>query len=142
VAPPSEQLDAFDPDALRLNGEALYTPRRRPPKGAPRHRPGEPFLKGPVPWRWLTTAAALPGKALQVALLLWKEAGCRKSRCVTLCLAHGAEVGVTRKAGRHALRRLEAAGLVRVAHLPGRALQVTLLDPTGGTPALPQTDQG
>jgi hypothetical protein len=139
VAPPSEQPDPFDPHALRLTGEALDTPRSRSPKGAPRHRPGEPFLKGPIPWRWLTTAAAMPGKALQVALLLWKEAGCRKSRCVTLCLSHGAEVGVSRKAGRHALRRLEAAGLVRVAYLPGRALQVTLLDPSERAPVPPPT---
>jgi hypothetical protein len=142
VAPPSEQPDAFDPDALRLNGEALDAPRKRSPKRLPRHQPGEPFLKGPVPWRWLTTAAGLPGKALQVGLLLWKAAGCRKSRSVPFCLAHGAEVGVTRKAGRHALRRLEAAGLVRVEHLPGRALQVTLLDPNERTPALPPTDRG
>jgi hypothetical protein len=137
VGPTFEQPDAFDPDTLRLTGEALDTPRKRLPKGTPRHRPGEPFLKGPVPWRWLTTAAGLPGKALQVGLLLWKEAGCRKNRCVALSLARGAEVGVTRKAGRHALRRLEAAGLVRVTHLPGRALQVTLLDPSEGTPVLP-----
>jgi hypothetical protein len=108
----------------------------------PRHQPGEPFLKGPVPWRWLTTAARLPGKALQVGLLLWKEAGCHKNRCVALCLSHGAEVGVTRKAGRHALRRLEAAGLVRVERLPGRSLQVTLLDLNEKTPALSPTDRG
>jgi hypothetical protein len=137
VAPPSEQPDAFDPDALRLNSEALDGLGKRSPKRLPRHRPGDPFLKGPVPWRWLTTAAGLPGKALQVGLFLWKEAGCRKSGCVAFCLAHGAEVGVTRKAGRHALRRLEAAGLVRVEHRPGRALQVTLLDPSERALALP-----
>jgi hypothetical protein len=138
----SEPPDAFDPAALRLAGEALDAPWKRSPKGLPRHQPGEPFLKGPVPWRWLTTAAGLPGKALQMGLLLWKEAGCRKSRCIALCLAHGAEVGVTRKAGRHALRRLAAAGLVRVEHLPGRSSQVTLLDPNERTPALPPTERG
>jgi hypothetical protein len=66
-----------------------------------------------------------------VSLLLWKEAGCRKSRAVPFCLARGAEVGVTRKGARHALRRLEAAGLVSVEYLPGRALQVTLRELPG-----------
>jgi hypothetical protein len=139
VAPNSEQPDAFDPEALRLTGETFDARPQRSPKGPPRHRQGESFLKGPVPWRWLTAAANLPGKALHVSLLLWKVAGCRRSRSVSFCLAHGAEVGVTRKAGRHALRRLEAAGLVRVTHSPGRALQVMLLDPSERAAALPHT---
>jgi hypothetical protein len=131
-----KQTDPFDPEALRLAGEDLRARTKRPPKRLPRHRPGEPFLKGPVPWSWLATAARLPGKALQVSLWLWKEAGCRKSRTVPFCLAHGAEVGVTRKSARLALRRLKVAGLVSLQYLPGRAVQVTLLDlPTGAGPA-------
>jgi hypothetical protein len=131
LAPPHEQPGAFDPEALRLPGEALEALGRRTPKRPPRHRPGEAFLKGPVPWCWLTAAARLPGKALQVSLLLWKEAGCRKSRCVPFCLAHGAALNVSAPAARRALRRLEAAGLVRVEQVPGRALQVTLRDTSG-----------
>jgi hypothetical protein len=123
-----KQGDPFDPEALHLAGEGLETLASRPAKWPPRHRPGEAFLKGPIPWPWLTAAARLPGKALQVSLLLWKLAGCRKSRAVPFCLARGAEVGVSRKGARLALRCLEAAGLVRVQYLPGQALQVTLLE--------------
>jgi hypothetical protein len=126
-----KQADAFDPEALRLAGEGLEAPPKRPPKRPPRHRPGEAFLKGPVPWPWLAAAARLPGKALQVSLLLWKVAGCRKSRTVPFCLGRGAEVGVTQKSARLALRALETAGLVAVVRKPGRGLEVTLLDRPG-----------
>ena len=90
---PMKYPDSFDLEALRLSGEEVETLAKRTTKRPPRHRPGEAFLKGPIPWRWLVAAARLPGKALQVSLLLWKEAGCRKSRVVTFCLARGAEMG-------------------------------------------------
>jgi hypothetical protein len=122
------QSDPFDPEALRLPGATLGTPRPQPPKRPPRHQPGEAFLKGPIPWPWLTLAALLPGKALQVALLLWREAGCRKSRTVAFCLSHGRELGIGKDTARRALRRLAEAGLVSVHRLPGRGLKVTLLD--------------
>jgi hypothetical protein len=127
--------DPFDPDALRAPECDLAALRQRPSKRPPRHRPGEPFLMGPIPWPWLTAAARLPGKALQVAVLLWREAGCRKARTVPFCLARAAELGVKEDSARRALRRLVAAGLVGVPHPPGRGLEVTILDtPTVGRP--------
>jgi hypothetical protein len=123
-----KQADFFNTEALRLTGKDLEALAKCSSKRLPRHRPGEPFLKGPIPWYWLVTAARLPGKAVQVSLLLWKEAGCRKSRVVPFCLAHGAGIGVSRKSARAALRRLQSAGLVSLQHLPGKAVQVTLLD--------------
>ena len=68
--------DPFDPAVLTLPRVATLPPPNRPP----RHRSGEKFLKGPIPWAWLQRAFLLPGKALHVALLLWREAGCRRSR--------------------------------------------------------------
>jgi hypothetical protein len=129
------QSDSFDPEALRLAGDGREALLQNPPKRLPRHRPGEAFLKGPVPWSWLTTAARLPGKALHMGVLLWQEAGCRKSRAVRLCLSFGAKVGVPLTSARRALRRLEAAGLVSVEYLPGQALRVTLLEPPAGMEA-------
>jgi hypothetical protein len=137
-----QQHDPFDPEALCMPGADLETLRQRPSKKPPRHRPGEAFLKGPIPWPWLVLAARLPGQALQVALLLWREAGCRKCRTVPFCLSHGRELGVTVGSARRALRHLEAAGLVRVRRPPGRGLEVTLTDqpisaaapPSGGPP--------
>jgi hypothetical protein len=121
-----QQPVPFDLEALRMPGADLEMLRRRPSKKPPRHRPGEGFLKGPIPWPWLVLAARLPGRALPVALLLWREAGCRRRRTVPFCLSRGLKLGVTVGSARRALRRLEAAGLVRVRRLPGRGLEVTL----------------
>jgi hypothetical protein len=98
------------------------------PKTPPRHRQGEQFLKGPIPWIWLEQAMRLRGKALHMALLLWKESGIRKCRTVRLNLSGTSKMGIARSTARRALRELVNAKLVTVAHHPGQALTVTLLD--------------
>src|SRR5262245_40184815 len=96
----------FDRERLRLTETAPSRPAR-----PPRHRPGEWFLRGPVPWSWLELAARLPGKALALSLCLWREAGRRRRRTVKLCLPR-VGLGVNEHAARRALRELERAGLV------------------------------
>jgi hypothetical protein len=122
-------LDPFDPDHLRLNGTTFQATRATPPppRKPPRHRPGEWFLRGPVPWPWLEIAARLPGKALAVALCLWREAGRQGRPVIKLCLRR-VGLGVSEQAARRALQALETAGLVTVERPPGRGLVVTLLD--------------
>lgn len=124
-----KRIDPFDPDNLRLDsatfraaGEAASKPRK-----PPRHRPGESFLKGPIPWPWLEAAARLPGSALAVALCLWRESGCCRRRTVKLCSGR-VGLGVSEQAARRALHSLEATGLVSIERQPGRGLEVTLLD--------------
>src|SRR5262249_25477437 len=114
----------IDPDNLRLPPSMMapVEPRKRPP----RHRPGERFLKGPIPWTWLEPAGRLRGRALQVALVLWQEAGCTNSRTVRLCLKGQLPMGLNRQSARRGLRFLGDAGLVMVRSLPGRGLEVTL----------------
>jgi hypothetical protein len=70
----------------------------------------------------------LPGKALLVALLLWKEAGCRRSRTVRFRLGTVAEMGLHPDTARRGLQELEQAGLISIRREPGRALQITLLE--------------
>jgi DNA-binding transcriptional ArsR family regulator len=94
------------------------------------------FLKGPVPWPWIVTAAALPGKALIVGLCLWRLAGCLKSRTVTLGNADLKSFGVDRAAKSRALVALEGAGLVKIAREPRRFPTVTLLT-SGGSGRAP-----
>src|SRR5262245_12025430 len=118
--------DPFDVQALRLPGANLVA--MRPSRKPPRHRAGEKFLKGPIPWAWLERAFVLPGKALQVALLLWREAGCRRCRTVRLCLRGDLPPGLNRQAARRGLRQLAGAGLVSIRQLRGRGLEVTLQD--------------
>ncbi len=107
--------------------------RNRPSRRPPHHRTGEPFLKGPIPWPWLQLAMQQKGKALHVALMLWKESGIRKSRTIRFNLSAAAKIGIHRDTARRGLRALESAQLVKVTHRPGRAPEVTLRD----TPPLP-----
>ena len=98
--------------------------KRKPPrtwKGA--------FLRGPIPWAWVRTAMALPGRALAVGLIFWREAGCRNAMTIRLTLARLTESGIHPSAGRRAVRTLEAAGLISINRQPGRALEVTILLP-------------
>ena len=125
----------IDLESLRLgDGDVLAPPK--PKRKLPRHRPGEKFLKGPIPWTWLERVFLLRGKALHVALLLWKEAGCRRSRTVRLCLSGALPAGLNRQTARRGLRQLAGAGLVTFVSRPGRGLEVTLNDiPTGNNGA-------
>jgi hypothetical protein len=124
------ELDAFDPDALRLSNFDLQGVKARPSRRPPRHQPGGKFLRGPVPWEWLDRAGRLPGKALFVGLVLWQDAGCKKDRTLRLNLTQLVGSGVSLDTARRGLRSLEAAGLVSIAYSPGRCLEVTILPVT------------
>lgn len=119
----------LDPDTFRATNEMdINAACKRLSKKPPRHRKGEGFLKGPIPWPWLRCAMALPGKALAVALLLWREAGIRNQRTVRINLSALAAVSLTRGTARRGLHSLASAKLVTVTHRPGQALEVTLLE--------------
>jgi hypothetical protein len=120
--------DPFDPDALRLDGVNFDAARIGTSKKPPRHRPGEKFLRGPIPWTWLQQAARLRGSALAAALLVWFEAGCRKSRTLPLCLTRAAEFNLSPDTMRRGLRQLETAKLLTIRRPPGRGLSITILD--------------
>ena len=77
----NEELDV---DRLRLRPSALPTPSARSVQSLPRHRRGERFLMGPIPWMWLQIAARQPGKALHVGMVLWQLAGMKRTSCVTI----------------------------------------------------------
>jgi hypothetical protein len=120
--------DPFDPSRLGHPPDDLSAP---PSSRPPRHRAGEKFLKGPIPWGWVQAAAALPGKALAVGVAVWFEAGCRNARSVPITLARLTRLGMSRDAASRAVRRLESAGLVAVDRPRGRGLVVTLCDRPG-----------
>ena len=125
-------MDPFTPDRLEAAPGHIPTGRENRP---PRHGPGEKFLKGPIPWRWLEVAGALPGKALAVGLAVWREAGCRNERTVPLNLSN---LFIPRRTAQRALRALESAELVSVEHRDGRPPLVTLHN----SPATSALDRG
>ena len=86
-----------------------------------------PFLRGPVDWPWLLQAMEIPGSAIHVALLVHFLSGLRKSRTVRVRLAL---LPIGRGSADRGLRRLEAAGLVRVRRSIGRWPIVTITSNT------------
>jgi DNA-binding transcriptional ArsR family regulator len=111
-----------------LEDGAVPTPTAIQRRGPPRHREGERFLKGPIPWQWLCSASRLPGKALHVAIALWHLAGMTGSETVRLATSVLKPLGVSRYSGYRALRALEEAGLIAVTRRRGRNPIVRLLD--------------
>ena len=120
--------DGFPGETTRLvwdpNAGAL-----RPPRSG-QDGPATPrFIKGPLPMPWFERAAALPGKALQVALALWWVRGLTRSTTFSFKRSAGHVFAVSADAMYDALTRLEQAGLIRVARHRGRSPVVTILDP-------------
>lgn len=114
---------------LDLQDFSVASPLVVPPSPLPpRHQPGEAFLKGPIPWDWLVQAGQLHGKTLQIALVLWREAGIRHSRTVPFRLSLALQFGIHADTARRALHALEKSGLVATRYVPGRYLEVTLRD--------------
>ena len=114
-------------DQLRIDARATLS--ERSVEKLPRHKPGQKFLKGPIPLNWMSSAAAQPGKALHVALALWFWAGMKRSRQVILSMSWlRATLGVDRHSGYRGLASLEVIGLVSVVRHRGRKPIVTLLD--------------
>ena len=104
-------------------------PQTTEPGRLPRHRPGEWFLKGPIPGVWLGRAAALPGKALHVALAVWHEASLTKQRRVKLTRKTLFRFGAgQRHTAYDGLKRLQQAGLIDVERGNGRRPCVEILE--------------
>ena len=84
---------------------------------------------------WLIKAANLSGKTIHVALELWRESGCRRSRNdIPLSTDKLQSLGVGRKASYAALKHLEAAKLITVERRRGRLSRVTIIDVVGDDP--------
>jgi hypothetical protein len=92
-----------------------------------RFKPGQRFLRGPIPWNWLSGAALLPGKSLQVGLAVWHLAGLKTAMTVELSRVPLKSLNVTRQAGYRGLKALENAGLIKAERRKGRKTRVTIL---------------
>ena len=119
-------MDTFNVQNLALpSSEAVTLPREK--KTPPRHKTGEKFLKGPIPLNWLSRAAQLQGKSLQVGLSLWFLAGLTNSRTMKLSQSTLCDFGVNRQCKYRALKWLEDAQLISVKGANGQSPEVTLL---------------
>lgn len=87
----------------------------------------ELFLKGPISMDWLSRAAALPGKALHLAIAIQWLAGMAKTSVFVLTRKALALFDVGPDAKADALKRLENQGLIRVERCPGKRHRVEVL---------------
>jgi hypothetical protein len=117
-------MDAFDPKKLAYGREVKRLPKAKPPRPGP----GKKFLKGPIPWSWLSKGAILKGQALHVGIALWLLGGIKRSQTVALSNSVLEDLGVSRFSGYRALHALERAGLISVVRHTGRNPVVTILD--------------
>lgn len=88
---------------------------------------GDLFIKGPLPMGWLSKAAKLPGKAIQVALALWWLAGMKPQQKVKVTQQALKLLNVSNDAYRDALPRLEGIGLIKVSRAPGQRAMVEIV---------------
>jgi len=88
----------------------------------------ETFLKGPVPMPWLSMAAKLPGKTLNIAIALWWLHGMSNGKPFKLRSRALELLRVSRDATYAGLARLEQARLIAVERKPGQSPIVSILD--------------
>jgi len=119
----------MDPERLRIDGRKPAS-RKKSAGKVPRHKRGEKFLLGPIPWDWLCAAASASGRgsALKVAIALWHQAGLnRQASTVKLSTTVLRGLGVGRHSAYRGLADLERARLVTVDRQAGRSPVVTIL---------------
>ncbi len=85
------------------------------------------FLRGPIPMNWLSKAAKLPGKTLNVALALWWRHGMAKGEPFKLTQKALKSLHVGRDATSDGLVRLEREGLIRVERKAGQRPIISIL---------------
>lgn len=120
--------DPWDVERLRLPDHLIgdrTTRRERPP----RHRAGETFIKGPIPFAWIAEACHLPGSGLAVAIVARFLRGRYRHRLGWGHAEIGARLGLSPRSVRRALVEAERAGLLEVERLPGRKPRIAITTP-------------
>ncbi len=126
------------PDLRNLPDDQIPSKKITPAKTG-KLKGGRTFIKGPIDLEWISKAAHLPGKAINVALALSWLSGLNKSKeGLKLTNKVYESFNVSRPTAHKALNSLEDAGLVKVERGPGRKNRVTILDPPPTTQPLAQ----
>ena len=87
---------------------------------------GGDVLAGPIPGPWIERAAALPGKALSLAIVIWFQAGREGRMTVDFDQRLLKRFNISRHSFYRSLAALEAAGLVSVRRSPNTTPKVAI----------------
>jgi len=88
----------------------------------------EPFLRGPIPMRWLNESMAISGTATKIGLYLWHISGMNNQNLIIkLNKKLINEFNVSRQTRYRAFQALENAGLLTIEQKNGRYPEITLI---------------
>ncbi len=124
-------MSSFDPDKFRLHRSGKPFSKQSPPSSPPKPSSGEKFLKGPIPLNWLIKASSLPGKSMNMAVVLWYISGLTKKSKVSVSNKLASQFSIDRHAKYRALGWLTEAKLISVVTKVGKSPRITLLDAGG-----------
>jgi len=117
----------WDPSHLRLDQDGA----RRLQGGIRRGRRASPirgkFIAGPIDVSWVVQASRLGVKALLVGLALWHLKKLRQADTFTVSNLMVQEWDIQPDAKTRALRKLEKAGLIKIARRGKRSPRVSLV---------------
>lgn len=103
--------------------------RRVTPSKPVRSKRQYPFICGPIDLDWISKAAHLPGKTINVALALMYLSGLNKSKDdLKLTRKIYDHFNISRSAVYGALENMEREGLIEVKKAPGRKNLITILE--------------
>ena len=121
----------WDPSRLRLNQVWVARSQGAARRGRRTSPIDGKFIAGPVNVSWVIKASRLGVKALLVGMALWHLRGLRKADTFIVSNLILRDWGILPDAKRRALRKLEEAGLIRVARNQKRSPEVTLVVANG-----------
>ena len=85
------------------------------------------FVKGPIPFKWVQTAALLGANEARLAWLLWFMHGVTKGASFTVSNNRAEGFGIERRQKYRALSSLEKAGLISIVCRSGTAQKITVI---------------
>ena len=101
-------------------------------QGRSEHRSGTRieggFVRGPIPLKWISEAAQLPGKSLHAALACWYLMNLRQKETFKFSNVVGQRFGLDKDSKARALKLLESAGLIACNQRAGRSVEITMLN--------------
>jgi hypothetical protein len=91
-------------------------------------KPKELFLKGPIPMTWLSQAAKLPGKVMNLSIAIWWLHGMKKAPAFKLTSKSFRLLNISRDAVSDGLKRLEGLGLITIIKRSGKTPLITIIE--------------
>jgi len=121
-------------DTLRIDNFratlSSYNFKRINPRGpntTPKKKSDKRFIQGPIPMKWILIASELPGKSLEISMVLWFLKGVIRNNTVKLSGKLVRSFGVSRSTLYRGLTEMEKAGLISIKRQIGRSPMVTIL---------------